>query len=245
MRRRRRNRGKWFPLDPTFLSGNPIGNTWLDGDVSFTNVPGGVEPGDSVQIAFPLTLDVTPNVNTQQADFTLADFVQGQEYILERVVGKVWVGLSQLQNSGEDEGQQIQNVIACTALAVLPVQDDDPTAISIEAQDWNPLFVQNAQQPWLWRRTWKLSNQNFFPNNLTVYPQSSAGYGSVAEGGHLDTRGTKRRVSKEQRLFIIFAAQIIDTIGGASELPPGGINYGYDLRLVGGMRSAKNRSSFK
>jgi len=235
MRRRRRSGGTWLPVLPTETAANTL-VTYLDAralfPVGFLSTGTGLDNGPRV---IPLTMDETPQAGVSSNN-TLRDWVEGQEYVLKRVVGKVWAGSLQTAEIN------VERFIACFALAVLPVDDANPDVPAMPPEDYDPLLAQNTQQPWLWRRTWILSD-NSASASAFQYPGSTAGYGSIADGGHLDTKGVSRRISKEQRIFIIFQANVLDQ--GPEQTDAAGVNWGYDLRLFGAMRRGKNRSTFK
>lgn len=232
--RRRRNRATWFPVDPNFYGENPIGGTWYDDTLTITDP---VSVGDSSVSAVQITLDETHPAEGPNVDqFTLADFVQGQDYLLQRVVGKVWMNVaSNTASSG------LRQAIGCMALAVLPTGSTGTP--SLPAEEYNPLFAQNAQQPWIWRRTWILDAVGKWDGassgNPLGYPNSTAYYGSVADGGHLDSK-IRRRIVREHRLFMIAAFSATEAAGEGT----GTVNYGFDLRILGQMRRGKNSSSF-
>lgn len=243
MRRRRGNRATWFPILPTIYSETQPGVTWFETTVTFTNTQ---VAGDTSIVAYPLVLDATPPGDKGTADnYTLRDFVEGQDYLLQRVVGKVWMTIL------PDDDSTIREAVGCIAMAVLPAEPigDDAERPALPAEEWNPLFSRNAQQPWIWRRTWRLDNRSIWSDSETLqdlkplcgFPGSTWPYGSVLDGGHVDAR-TKRRVTKEHRLFIIAAAGLVSTNPGGPTT--NSIFWGYDLRALGTMRRGKNKSSF-
>lgn len=232
VRRARRSRGTWLPPTPTVLGENPNAVTWFQGTLTVQNALGADD-----QAAIPLITDETLNPGEGQlGGRTLRDIVEGQSYVLQRAVGKFWGAL------GQDADIDVGRVILCAALAVLPVDDASPSSPAMDAQDWHPLYVQNAMAPFLWRRTWVLSN-NVHSSNQFFYPNSTAAYGSVADGGNIDTKGTARRIDKEQRLFLLLGVQVLESLGVGVEIA--NIGYGYDLRFFGALRKSRNRSSFK
>lgn len=237
---RRRNRGTWLPvLDTVWQTGAP--GTTFDGIFQFPG-SGPILRGQRIALdVIPLTYDFTQTNANADSDVgvSLRDLVEGQEYLLDRVVGKVYCDLTQ------DAAGSLASVICCAALAVLPV-DDDTNASSLEAVDTDPLLAQNSMQPWMWRRTWLLGNnlttQQY--SNGRILPASNTGYGSVAEGTHLDTKGVKRRIRKEQRIFLVLSSYCLEQ--GEEEDPTvNAVRWEYDLRLHGSMRKARNQSTFK
>jgi len=235
MRRRRRNRSTWFPILPTFEGdGGGIGWTFYEYD---DTIDGGSV--NSPASATALVADQGIEEGSQTNDFsTLRDLVEGQTWLCERVVGKIVPRLDAQSGGG---GAPV--VIACAALAVLPA-DQASGAPELVNDDYQPLAAQNAYQPWLWRRTWLLSNPAINETNAAGFlPTSAAGYGSVLDGPHLDTKGGKRVIQREQRLYLVTQCAV-------SNLAAGGLNdttvtWNYDLRVLGRMIKAKNRSTFK
>lgn len=236
MRRRRKSAGSWFPILPTYYGESNTGVTWTE---STLTVPQNPQPGDTHIQAIPLTFDGTKSVNQTEPvaqSNSLLDFVQGQDYVAKRIVGNVWFNHPGFDGDTVPGGPT--RSVCCITLAVLPVGDDG--SIAMDAEDFNPFFAANSQQPWLWRRCWQLADSSKY-----FLPATTNWYGSIKEGGFLDTKGTSRRITKEQRLFLIAAAGILDVdTEGPSEANTQFV-FGYDLRLFGSMRSSRNRSTFK
>lgn len=247
MRRKRGSRGTWLPVLPTALTQSEGGTqyaTWYEDSYSMVGFNNSYN-GDAV--AVPLIPDFTPqDANlTGQQDITLRDLVEGQDYVLKRTVGKVWATINNQAGSAGDF--PLSPYIFCLALAVLPVQDDNQSIPAMPNADFCPLNSQNSQQPWLWRRTWILQNTLNATQQTVDFPaygaQSTWQYGSIADGGHLDTK-VQRRVRKDQRLFIVAQAGQLLFGDGGTELPSS-FRWGYDLRFFGAMRKANNKSTFK
>jgi len=234
MRRRRKNRSTWFPVLPTFEGdGGGIGYTFFEYDQT-------IETGSptSSAIATALVADNTIPEGSQTADFsTLRDLVQGQTWLCERVVGKIVCRLD-----GQAGGGGQPDVICCAALAVLPADDQgDPDLINDEYQ---PLAAQNAYQPWLWRRTWVLGNPNTGIDSaeFKFMPTSNETFGSALDGPHLDTKGGRRMIQREQRLFLVTQCASPSLSAATGDTT---VDWIYDLRVLGRMVNAKNRSTFK
>jgi len=196
--------------------------------------------GDTTIAYTPLVLDTTPQPDQDNLSSSLRDYVEGQDYLLQRVVGKVWMGPF---FASDPEALNISEVIGCFALAVLPATELG--APGIDPEEWNPLLARNSQQPWIWRRTWRLDNTvDLWPNtygNLVGFPSTTAGYSSLEEGGHVDAR-SKRRIIKEHRLFAIAAVGVLQAGGGSADFT--NLEFGFDLRVLGTLRRGKNKSSF-
>lgn len=244
MRRRRKQTNTWFPIIPTTFGESDQGFTWYE---DFGTVEGSKEGGDLFQFQStgaqdnsvflqPLVPDGTSDPNTNPG--SLRDYVEGQEWLCTRVVGKIWGGLNQAAESG------VTRAILAVALAVLPV-DDETGQVSLPSADINPLGATNASAPWLWRRTWTLYNNlsAAAPEATFTGPTNVANTGSgTFDAGHLDTKGVKRRIRREQRLFFVASAQVVGSTTGQDNA---NVMVGYDLRVLGAMRRAKNISTFK
>lgn len=243
MRKRRRNTATWFPVNPTFFQEG--GPALVPFETTF-NFPANVSVGDTQIFPYPLTLDGTPSVSLQDDGSSLRDYVEGQDYLLQRVVGKVWAGIDFTADS--DDG--VTEALACVALAVLPNQSGTQGP-DLDPEEYNPFWAQNAQQPWIWRRTWRLSNPNSNAYDSTTqvsvwtpevtWPARTSGYTGLHEGGHLDSK-VKRRITKEHRLYIIAGLMALNESG--SESTSTAWSFGYDLRILGSMRRGRNPSSF-
>lgn len=235
MARRRRARYTWFPQDPTFYA-------YGEGDFEaatyyWTNLNLENQQGEAQEVlATPIVPDQTAqDYDTALEDLTLRDYVEGQDYLAKRVVGKVWGSL------GQDSESRTLSVILAMGLAVLPVNDETNTPIGGES-DYDPLNVANSMNPWMWRRTWILGNL-LHPNITHFYPNNLGAYGSVMDGGHVDVKSA-RRITREQRLFHCCTARILEDQTGAG-LNSATVQFGFDLRVLGAMRKHRNRSTFK
>lgn len=233
MRRKRRSRGNWFPIVPTELDGfSGIGFSWFDTTLTIPHPEVPPVVGATAVRALPLTMDITDEVDQPDPSrVSLRDYVQGQDWLCKRVVGNWWF------NHPSGSSEIVDRSLACLALAVLPVSSTDQDVPAIPAEEYNPLFARNAQQPWLWRRCIQLSNgwQEYGPVKSTEVGR---------EGCTLDTKGVMRRIMKEHRLFIIAAVSVLDAGASSPELNETVYQWGYDLRIFGQMKPGKNSSSF-
>lgn len=244
MRKRRVSRGAWLPVLPTIFNENQIGVTF---DI-FSFFSEGLENGERIGCqAIPLVIDetITPDVASGQAGASLRDIVEGQDYVCDRIVGKINAGIT---TGNEAAGDLVTHAIMCAGIAVLPVADNAQETPALSIDDYDPLLADNCMAPWMWRRTWFVSTNDFGaytpPVNWPWYPSNSAWYGDGMSGDHVDTKGVKRRITKEQRLFLVGAAYQIN--GSTNEeLFSNALTFTYDLRLHGSLRKTHNRSTFK
>lgn len=237
--RRRRQRSTWFPVlgtDYDEEGGGALKSVYtlsqtvaLDYEANF-NVT-------------PLIPDYTEDPSTTASEQTLRDFVEGQTCIIDRCVGKITCNLGQIAGSGAGF-YTAGLVICCAGIAVLPV-DDSGTAITTgSGEEINPLNAENLDKPWLWRRTWLLHNQNVANPGAPYYgPRSNTEYGGgVLDGPHIDTKGVKRAIQRNQRIFLILGN--MDITPGSTVNENNVVFWSIDLRILGRMRKAKNRSLF-
>lgn len=246
MRRRRKSKYSWFPVLGSIFSGDGgthrvstfFNELTVRGDDS--DIP---TVGNGMFI-MPLVPDFTPQEAGGTTEFTLSDFVQGQDYILKRIVGKIFVSLDQPQ--GTTAGWPS---ILVTAGFFVARNDEDNTAdIALDDTSIDPQGLLNVQNPWIWRRQWMLGNPGVFADAFTGnpgWPQNNAGYPGVLDGPHIDSK-VARRIVREQRLWFVCSAMGISP--GGTQQPPDGadtrVNVALDVRILGAMRRAKNKSAF-
>lgn len=238
MRRNRRNRATWFPV---LGFENVQGQGLSTVDVRELTVNAVGTPN---VIAIPIIPDIDTPVESGQGTAdgapvrSLRDIVEGQSCLIERIVGNiVWsveLNLTQGVNSN--------TALACSAIAVLPTVDDGSGDPAIPADEFDPLRADNSANPYLWRRVWALGDTAPNVNGFATGLPTNNLYGSLAEGSKIDTKGTKRMIRREQRIFLIHS--VLQPFPGA-EGTDMFLRVYADLRVIGQMVKAKNRSSFK
>lgn len=252
--RRRRNRGTWFPT---------IGNQLIEGPPT-TTVSGRpfsffLESGNIVTAISPVTFDFPIESDFTSENNSLADII-GSEYVLQRLVGKIFAH----RFSDAVSGDTHPAIYFGAGFFVARANDfdsgggsDQPIGSASQQEqndNYSPLTVENTREPWIWRRTWVLGSakgrsaggglERFTTTEIpAAYPASTALYGSVADGPHLDSR-VKRRVSQDNRLWFVVSATafpIGTTFAGTTSLAVTGIA---DFRIYGSLRKAKQTSAF-
>jgi len=236
--RKRRNRATWFPV---LGFENQAGQGLSTVDIRSFNV----DPlGGPNVLAIPIIPDIDIPVEAGQGAAggapirSLRDIVEGQSCLLERVVGNIiWeVAQSTAQNLNSN------SAIVCSALAVLPTADDGSGDPVITSDEFDPLRADNSANPWLWRRVWALGNViPAVQGEATGLPTNNL-YGSLAEGSKIDTKGTKRMIRREERIFLIHSV-LQPFPGNEASLVVARVYA--DLRVIGTMMKARNRSNFK
>lgn len=254
--RRRRTRGTWFPnlgtinADQDNVSGRQF-------QINF--------PGGSLQetLVTPLTFDQPQDDDSiGAADASLSDVI-GSEYVLQRIVGKIFINrAAAFTTEGGSQVDLQPAVLVSCGFFVARANDrgsgggiDTPigSASFVELRDnYGPLERDTVREPWIWRRAWILGTGTDgepglnLPTNESAtraYPRSTAFYGSVADGPHIDSK-VKRRVRQDQRLW--FAVSAVPWPVPQTNLDTGVLALqGYlDYRIFGSLRKARNTSAF-
>jgi len=241
--RKRRRAVTWLPTIGTNISVEGPDN------VSGREFTLAVAPETQVAIT-ALTFD-EPRDPDQDAigDTTLADFV-GSEYMLKRIVGKLFIAYSSPFNVAGEPLATLVGAGFFVARAGDPAQDETlpigATTLAERQENYNPLSEDCIREPWIWRRTWVLGAGGALAGDgidaERAFPTTTAGYGSMADGPHIDAQ-TMRRVTSDERLwFALSTVRFPVTAGGSGD---GSSIRGYlDYRLLGSLMKARNRGVF-
>lgn len=259
--RRRRSRGTWFPT-----VGSPIASEVnANGREILLLQPG---TGEIATVITELTYDEDQggdDVPTQ--DKSLADII-GSAYLLQRIVGKIFIAREQVVSgaTGLDNGPAY-----LVGAGFFVARQNDPSSgggqqqpigsasVAERNDNYSPLEEDTVREPWIWRRTWILGaagaqtgasaagtgGQSFAnPGNSVVgtYPASTALYGSVADGPHIDSR-VKRRISDDNRLWFAVSATAFP-LGTEFSNTTGRLSGYLDYRIFGSLRKARQNSAF-
>lgn len=240
---RRKSRGVWFPTFGNLAGVEGFENTVTGVDGTIT-VP--LTAGIQTKIHV-LTLD-SPNEG-QSDEKTLADTL-GSEYLLRRIVGKFHAYSFGVETS------PVYTLVAaafCVARAQPGAQsfyplgaDGNDIAPNFTAaqQSFSPLEQETQREPWIWRRTWILRNSQALTaaGEDAGFPASTAGYGSVADGPHVDAK-TLRKVQQDDRLYFVVSA-VTWPISQSASASQGFIVYHLDYRLFGTLRKSRPTGRF-
>lgn len=256
--RRRKHRVSWFPnLGTAYGDENPYITTTqqleLIPELSSSSQPGQVSGS---LLCVPVTQDYTQSPDISGTVESLRDFVEGQDYLLKRIVGSCHAYVNPQVNS-TTVGETWPLLILTAGFLVARAIDADQTAVGLDDADVDPYARQNIQQPWIWRRQWLLSNpgaaENHSPSTTGRYagipsgiPSTNLTRGTLREGSFIDSK-IARRITKEHRLWFSATAQGLSlsdlTMSGARNLQPI-VQLLLDIRILGAMRRGKNVSSF-
>jgi len=243
MRRRTKPRVVWLPQ----TNRNSFGNN----DTVFQSVVGNVSnsTGDKSQFEIPLVLDSPPQFigsSTDPTTFSLAD-IESSGYRLRRIVGKVWCQIFSDSGSWLRADTGPEQVIVTAGIMVRRANNvsGDSYAVESTADAVDPQRIENAGDPWVWRRSWLLSarvNQVATSQFTDLLEEGSInnwsnGYGSgVADGPHVDQK-TARIVGAEDRLFLdITCSTLLEGLGGAEQTRQW--QCVTDLRVLGSLKQS-------
>lgn len=256
MRKRRRTRPSWFPLIPAQIGEN---GQFL-GVIRTQNVHAATTV-DAITSIVPVTWDVPfeEDFAAPGAD-SLSDVI-GSSYTLYRLVGKCFTQRQPNPVSGIDNAHGL--FVTC-GFFVARANDsatgggvNTPIGSATAAErfeNYSPQAATTLREPWIWRRSWLLGaggrnlrsgGVNNVPSSAIEtanYPATSAGYGSVLDGPHIDTK-MKRRIGNDDRLFFACTSTPYPFNTASAEAMT--CDTLVDLRILGMLRKGnKNRSSF-
>jgi len=201
----------------------------------------------------PVTFDYSDSASQEEGvDFrSLQDLAQGNAYRLRRIVGKFHAAAI-TNNTSET---QIPTVDLAAGFMVCRTDDDgnilvEQAGISGDVTR-GPLAQDGAEDPWIWRRRWLLTGipksivivdgTTLYTNVIGVtsqlgfqgqWPQTTAGYGSVQDGPHIDQK-TARVISRDERLFFWVQGRLSNPSENTNTAD---INWQLDVRLLASLR---------
>lgn len=239
MARKRRTRYHWFLNTGTGGPSVDVEDDHSYRDIAFT-VP--ADGTTALQIVDLVEDTASEDTVGQPIAVTTAN-----DYFIKRIVGKLFLGL----NQGTDNGPR--NVICGAGFFVARAGDSDDAAgaqnlpigdAADHVNNYSPLRLENIREPWIWRRTWVFGNAastSALAPTAPIYPKTTAEYGSVLDGPHVDAK-TARRIRDGERLFLVVAARTFRP--NFSELSSGSISGIAEYRVLGAPRKSRNRSAF-
>jgi len=247
VRKRRKTKYTWLPT----IGQDAGAEAGVPDDAGFSFASAVTEKGEDLVLSVLLVDE--PFEGNDEASVSLADQI-GSEYYIRRIVGKFHASYSQL---GQNVGNQIIPD-SCLVTAGFFIARADTSnlnepigAPTTPLENYSPRARQNIREPWIWRRTWMLGNN--LADGLTIpptglvrgncfFPATTAGYGSVLDGPHIDAK-TSRRVRKEERLF--FACSVFGGVtSGSVPDTPGLLQCHLDYRVLGALRKSVARGAF-
>lgn len=263
-RTRKRARYTWLPTVGT-ASPNPENDDNSSGRSFSLDIP---PDGSSNVLIGTLTFDEPQEGDKLLQATSPLGTILGNEYFLKRIVGKIFI-MHQGGINGEGNDPSLPSAaLVGVGFFVARANDqqqgaDSPIGSATQSErqeNYSPLSEDAIREPWIWRRTWILGNPLIRANReglafsgvtaqeATIgsqgafFPPTTAGYGSVADGPHIDAK-TARRIKQDERLFFVIATRIWDQ--GTIPVDNTGLLRGYlDFRLLGALRKARQGSAF-
>lgn len=223
MARRKAPRVVWLPPTNAFSIDAATQNTSTISTVEHNVV--GINAGDRVTSIHPVVID-GEGLDPLGAGTTLADLT-ASSYRLRRIVGKIFVGMSQ-------EAQPSPPQMMMTAgFMVLRVEPITGTALSAATPGlYDNDDIEQSMDPWIWRRSWLVTNESGTSGNAIFTGGNATNTGGNSDGPHVDQK-TARIVGPEERLFLILTTTVL--IPGADQNPAAN-RYWWNLRVLASMR---------
>jgi len=244
--RRRKPRVVWLPTTNTFSIDDNASSTWSLANVAITGADAQTG-GSGGQIEVPIVMDGIQS-DPLGATSSLAD-IESSGYRLRRIVGKVYCFMAQSVDFptiaediwGVTAGFMVRRVNPQTG-GSLAAAAAGPPFVEID-----PAAIDNSMDPWIWRRSWLLSNYTAdsvgtavpgtrAQQSLYAHAGGGTNYGRAypggnSEGPHVDQK-TARIVGPEERLFLDVSATPILTSSVDTSLV-----IIYDVRVLASMRT--------
>lgn len=240
----------WMPVIGNAAEGQTLITSKVSGKDGSLNVN---SDGTIAWDSFAVTFDQTSSAALKQAsphDWTLRDLVWGNEWSLRRIVGKCHMVYSTFITDSPSDIVGPPAIEAAAGFIVL--RTDDEGTLETDLNECNPLVQDSADDPWIWRRKWILSSaksnsagldldyqtlNNYIANPAFGWPCTTAGYGSVMDGPHIDAK-TARSIKRQERLYFVIAARCYDpdnafNVNANVTNNDGYLFYNIDFRLLG------------
>ena len=140
---------------------------------------------------------------------------KGQSWLLKRLVGNIFCQYVNADGNS-DPSQFWRQALVTAGFFVSRNIDSIQGEPDLDYDEYDPMFLDNITNPWIWRRSWILSN----PEGNVVrddFPIANSNYVGDASGPHMGSK-VKRRILREQRLF--FALTAVGWDGERREVSP-------------------------
>lgn len=237
MRKRKSPRVVWLPSDLNNRLGsaplpaaNPNDNSLI---IKIFTAPPLGDPVTNEEI--PIVKDFQANATAADEQASLSD-LENSGYRLRRIVGKLFFFM------GQTSVFEVGNITTCCVTAgfiIRRIAQDGSSMASLASGPAGTLLstvsLVNNPDPWIWRRSWLLSNKNpAVTNTDNIAFAFNGSYGSALDGPHVDQK-TARVVGPEERLFLSVSVSGVD---GNAQTEPGVVALIGDLRILGSMRTS-------
>lgn len=257
-RARRRRRGTWLPNLGTL---GPEGIPDDDDQGVFFQLNIGAGEVDTKTLVVPLTFDLNDEDSDLADETSLSDLI-GSEYIIQRIVGSIYVARQTSATTNlvapvvkASCGLFVARQTDSTINADIPIGANDATELR---ESYSPSNVATVREPWMWRRTWLLGNlgESLTNSNTIItlnsngqnFPPTNVGYGNYMNGTGVDVK-SKRRVRQDERLWFVGAVRALngfDWVNPFVNVATANTRtlFHFDYRIFGNLVKAQQRSSF-
>jgi len=240
VRRRRRRRYLWLPVQGTAGTGGLEENNWYGTAFSHGTVPANGLPTAGVT---DVTYDREQDLNTGITVATpMVEFISSA-YMLRRIVGNVWGSLDQ----NTDATRTPAAILTCGFFVGRSEESDlqgGPIASGSTAlilQNYGPQNADNAMEPWIWRRSWVLGNGLITSAvGPSKFPPTTGNYVGV-DGPRIEAK-TMRRIEGDNRLY--FAFEIRNYPINFIAANASGFDLNFEVRLLGRPLTRGKRGAF-
>jgi len=249
-RMRRRPRVVWLPVHGRDFAEAAEGENFGNGIGGILTVP---QTGEITADVQDVTFDYSDSASGEEGteSRSLQDLTSGNAYRLRRIVGKFHAA-AVVAGGNETE---IPTVDIAAGFMVNRTDDNGNILAGQQTITGDvtrgPLAQDGAEDPWIWRRRWLLtaippvvtfaSGSGLLADIRSIsatmsdqgqWPQTTAGYGSVADGPHIDQK-TARVISRDERLFFWVQARLTNP---SPETEAATVPWQLDLRLLASLR---------
>lgn len=226
-RRTRGPRVVWLPPNAAAIVGETTG--LIRFSVAALGGVGNVSTSE-IQVVLP-EVDHTTTTNS------ISDLTNSG-YRLRRIVGKIFVHAAFVP--GEQGLAEASNLVVTAGFIVRRVGENGSSLAEIAdptGKEISPSEIQNWSDPWIWRRSWFLSNPEMeLVATLKDQVTNNYGHGPAAvDGPHIDQK-TARIIGPEEGLFLSVSATIISVGSDPENAVP--VEITGDIRCLGSIRTS-------
>lgn len=205
-RRFRKRRGVWLPLLGSDWTAGEGAEHYNDASITFESAPVGNRRADGVESeVFPVVPDFTWTVHNDGTSraASLHERTSGNCWKLDRIVGRCAITCweSDADIPAEDQWPYIQVGAGFFVARSEEGQDSVPDLFSDE---YDVLAADNIRNPWIWRKTWILTNPAGSRIFRDDFPIATTQCSSPYQSADVDVK-SKRMIRPEHRLWFTYS----------------------------------------
>ena len=153
--------GTWFPTLGTEWAADGGGLSWFDAGFTLNTLSLNENKANgSNGVVIPVTKDFTQLPSSNFGTITgagLRDEVEGQSWLLKRLVGNIFCQYVNADGNS-DPSQFWRQALVTAGFFVSRNIDSIQGEPDLDYDEYDPMFLDNITNPWIWRRSWILSN---------------------------------------------------------------------------------------